>query len=571
MGRNMKIGKRLAIGAAVILLLMNAIAILSAYGLRELLSEAKPISDVSLPGVYYTLKVCDAVSTVDGLESQSLVWGVDGYSRVASDVEEKLAVVDYGMTGLAAVEADARFGTLRTDLVQRVEEWRDGHDRFMLTVKAAEEAGDEALLAQARQQTIDSNEALFHAVEDAADALTAHLRTQAQAQEDLMLLTQSRIEIVLLVSSGLLLLFGIAVATILIRSITDPLREAVEFSGALAEGDLTKHIEVKGRDEFAQMLVAMTRMNEELRNVIGGIRGMADNVGSGSRQTSSSAQQLSLGATEQAAAAEEVSSSIEQMTANIRQNAENAQQTERIALKAAADIGVGGEAVSQTVDAMKQIAGRIVIIEDIARQTNMLALNAAIEAARAGEHGKGFAVVAAEVRKLAESSQTAAAEITKLADSSVAVAEQAGEMFARLVPSIQQTAELVQEISASSAEQDRGAEQISRSIIQLDHVIQQNASASEEMASTAEELSSQAQQMQEAVGFFKVEAGALRSGSADFASGATAIAGSASVNAAPTLQRFGAATGHPSSAKVHQVDLDMRGGKDDIDKEFESF
>jgi methyl-accepting chemotaxis protein len=213
---------------------------------------------------------------------------------------------------------------------------------------------------------------------------------------------------------------------------------------------------------------------------------------------------MSQGTTEQAASTEEASSSIEEMNATIRQNADNAMQTEKIAQKSANDAQESGAAVADAVTAMKQIAEKIGIIEEIARQTNLLALNAAIEAARAGEHGKGFAVVAAEVRKLAERSQTAAAEISQLSGSSVDVAERAGSMLAKLVPDIQKTAELVQEISASSKEQAGGADQINGAIQQLNQVVQQNAGAAEEMSSTAEELASQADQLQTTVAFFKV-------------------------------------------------------------------
>jgi methyl-accepting chemotaxis protein len=213
---------------------------------------------------------------------------------------------------------------------------------------------------------------------------------------------------------------------------------------------------------------------------------------------------MSQGATEQAASTEEASSSIEEMNATIKQNADNALQTEKIAQKSAADAQESGKAVTDAVLAMKQIAQKINIIEEIARQTNLLALNAAIEAARAGEHGKGFAVVAAEVRKLAERSQTAAAEISDLSGSSMEVAERAGTMLAKLVPDIQKTAELVQEISASSKEQSSGADQINGAIQQLNQVVQQNAGAAEEMSSTAEELSGQADQLQNAVAYFKV-------------------------------------------------------------------
>jgi methyl-accepting chemotaxis protein len=202
---------------------------------------------------------------------------------------------------------------------------------------------------------------------------------------------------------------------------------------------------------------------------------------------------------------------MEEMASSIKQNADNSGQTERIADKSAADATEGGKAVSETVSAMKEIAIKISIIEEISRQTNLLALNAAIEAARAGEHGKGFAVVASEVRKLAERSQAAAGEISTLSTRSVQVAEVAGEKLNKMVPDIQKTAELVQEISASCKEQDTGAEQINLAIQQLDSVIQQNASASEEMASTSEELSGQAELLKDTISFFRIDNNGSRS------------------------------------------------------------
>jgi methyl-accepting chemotaxis protein len=192
------------------------------------------------------------------------------------------------------------------------------------------------------------------------------------------------------------------------------------------------------------------------------------------------------------------------MNATIRQNADNAVQTEKIARKSAVDAQESGGAVTDAVTAMKQIAQKIGIIEEIARQTNLLALNAAIEAARAGEAGKGFAVVASEVRKLAERSQTAAAEISNLSGSSVDIAVRAGTMLATLVPDIQKTAELVQEISAASKEQAGGADQINSAIQQLNRVVQQNAGAAEEMSTMAEQLSSQAEQLQSSIAFFRL-------------------------------------------------------------------
>lgn len=289
-----------------------------------------------------------------------------------------------------------------------------------------------------------------------------------------------------------------------LNAMADGLEQKAQLAGAIAGGDLT--VDVQLASEKDQLGKALQTMAEVLNEVIQQVIVASENVASGSQALAASSQEMSQGATEQSASAEEASSSIEEMTANIRQNTDNAMQTEKIAVQSAEEAEQGGKAVADTVVAMKEIADKIVIIEEIARQTNLLALNAAIEAARAGEHGKGFAVVAAEVRKLAERSQSAAGEINSLSVSSVEVAELAGKMLDNIVPNIQKTSELVQEIAAASREQDAGAEQINNSIQQLDRVIQQNAAATEEMASTSEELTSQSDQLREMMGFFKVKA-----------------------------------------------------------------
>jgi methyl-accepting chemotaxis protein len=279
------------------------------------------------------------------------------------------------------------------------------------------------------------------------------------------------------------------------------MHEVTHAAEEIAHGNLT--VGVRERSAQDKLMQALSSMVAGLTRTVTDIRTIAGEVGSASQSISAASVQVSNGATAQAASAEEASSSMEEMVSNIKQNADNAQQTEKIATKSAKDAQESGKSVLEAVAAMKEIANKISIIEEIARQTNLLALNAAIEAARAGEHGKGFAVVAAEVRKLAERSQKAAGEINQLSGTTVKVSERAGEMLEKLVPDIQKTAELVQEITAASKEQDTGSEQINKALQQLEKVIQQNASAAEEMASTTEELTGQSDQLITALGFFQ--------------------------------------------------------------------
>jgi methyl-accepting chemotaxis protein len=296
-----------------------------------------------------------------------------------------------------------------------------------------------------------------------------------------------------------------AISLWIISSIASSIEKARNSLKAVSEGDLTVKIENTSNDEIGDLVDQLRISVDRIKEVISFVVNAAENIASASQQMSSSSQQMSQGSTEQAASAEEVSSSMEEMVSNIQQNTDNSQQTEKIALKASDDISQGSIAVNQTVTSMKEIAGKVTIIEEIARQTNLLALNAAVEAARAGEQGKGFAVVAAEVRKLAERSQFAANEINNLSASSVSVAEKSGKLLMEIVPDIQKTARLVQEISAASIEQNTGADQVNNAIQQLNQVIQQNAATAEEMAASSEELASQAEQLQQTISFFKIE------------------------------------------------------------------
>ena len=351
-----------------------------------------------------------------------------------------------------------------------------------------------------------------------------------------------------------------------VNRMTVNLRATAALADQIADGDLT--VRVKPLSDKDALGLALGRMVERLQGVVADAIAAADNVSAGSQELSAASEQVSQGATEQASSAEEASASMEEMASNIKQNADNAAQTEKIARQSAKDAETSGEAVTRAVEAMRTIAEKITIVQEIARQTDLLALNAAVEAARAGEHGRGFAVVASEVRKLAERSQTAATEIGAVSSDTVKAAQSAGDMLTSLVPNIRKTAELVAEISAACREQDIGASQINEAIQQLDKVTQQNASASEEMSATSEELAAQAEELQTSIAYFRTEAGG--------GSASRRPVARAAVKRAPAPVARKAATSRPTvavqQARASGFALDLtNGGPDAGDADFKDY
>jgi methyl-accepting chemotaxis protein len=268
-------------------------------------------------------------------------------------------------------------------------------------------------------------------------------------------------------------------------------------------GDFSQRIDARGRAEFhARLCERFNQLLDTVSHTIAEVGSAAGELGSASAQVSQTSQSLAQAASQQAAAVEQTSASLHEISDSVLRNANSASRTDGIATQAAAQAVEGSASVVRTVDAMKSIAAKIRVIDDIAYQTNLLALNAAIEAARAGEHGKGFAVVASEVRKLAERSQVAAQEIGQLAGTSVDMAERAGELLERMLPSIRETSELVQAIASSSGEQSEGVAQITAAINHLGASTQQTAAGSEQLSATAEELSAQATRLHDLMAAF---------------------------------------------------------------------
>ncbi len=295
-----------------------------------------------------------------------------------------------------------------------------------------------------------------------------------------------------------------------IRSITSRLKSVLYIAGQLAQGQLAVKIAPSSKDEIGNLETSIRSLKDQLNIIIGNTQESSESMQIAAKEVASTSQAIAQATSEQAANVEQTSASIEQMAASIAQNSDNANNTNSIASESVIAAQHGGEAVTETLGAMNQIAEKISIIEDIAYQTNILALNASIEAARAGSHGRGFAVVADEVRKLAERSGDAAQDISNLATNSVQIANQAGSLIGEIIPQIQQTADLVQEISSASEEQATGTNQISLAMTNLDQTTQQNAAVSEQLAATSEEIAHQVQLVQQQMSFFSVDKTALQ-------------------------------------------------------------
>jgi methyl-accepting chemotaxis protein len=498
MFKNLRIGVRLGISFGFLVLLLTSIAALSYMRLSQLNYEINDLVNDRFPKTVWANDVIDNLNNAGLILRNSLLVKSDEAAQELSRLPEASKAITQDMDKLEKNIRSAEGQKYLVKVVEARKLYVADMNTFLEMHKAGKrEEALELLLTRMRKSQagyVDTINDLVHYQSDMMKEMGDKANTLASETQRL----------VLIISIGSVLL-AIGFAFGVTRSITRPLNEAVDVANQLAAGDLTVKIEVHSRDETGKLLAAMRLMVNKLSQIIGEVRSSADALSSASEEVSATAQSISQATSEQAASVEETSASIDQMSASINQNTDNSKVTDGMASQAARQAVEGGQAVKETVAAMKSIAGKIGIIDDIAYQTNLLALNAAIEAARAGEHGKGFAVVAAEVRKLAERSQIAAQEIGELAGGSVGKAEGAGKLLDEMVPLISKTSDLVQEIAAASTEQSSGVGQINTAMDQLNQITQQNASASEELAATAEEMSGQAMQLQELMAFFKVD------------------------------------------------------------------
>jgi methyl-accepting chemotaxis protein len=492
--------------------------------------------------------------------------GSDAFREQAEGRAENIAQIADRMESYAALVDEPWSQEKVAQFWPLFEAWRASGDGLVRDLSDQRSADQTDVLQRRSLLELDGQ---FSAMRDVIDAISGEMEAIIHHETEIAetMFEQNRM-VLLSVASATVLASLIAAAWILL-SLSRGLTRSVALVRRVGSGDLTETAVVRGRDEVAELLQGQNAMILRLREVVGEVSRGAAQVASGSSEAAATATQLSQGATEQAAATEEASSAVEQMAANIKQTAHSASETETVAKTSAANARASGAAVAGAVAAMRTIANRIMVVQEIARQTDLLALNAAVEAARAGEHGRGFAVVASEVRKLAERSQTAAGEISALSASTVQAAEDAGRMLEQLVPDIERTAELVTTISHASQELATGASQINLAIQQLDQVTQQNTSASERMAMAAEGLSAQAEGLRAAMGYFRTPhaepAGAARAEAARPAPARPTPRGRPGASPAPS-----GTPGNPLRPAIQGggFDFDLGPAEDDLDAQF---
>ncbi|WP_342321008.1 methyl-accepting chemotaxis protein [Kosakonia sp. BYX6] len=342
------------------------------------------------------------------------------------------------------------------------------------------------------------------------------IRMQTETRNN-ELYQQTRLMLMLVMA--LTLIASLLITWWLVRSITQPLAQAVSIARNVASGDLRSSFAISGRDETAELMRALQEMNGNLAHIVTGVRSSTENIAGASQQIASGSSELSSRNEAQASAIEETAASMEELTSVVKNNAENSRIASDITREAMRVANQGGEVVERVVTTMSEInqlsteiSSIIDVIDSIAFQTNILALNAAVEAARAGTEGRGFAVVASEVRALAQRSAKAAKEISDLIQRSVTridegdkLVKNAGNAMDEIVQSVERVSQLVETISQASTEQSVGIEQVHVAITHMDETTQQNAMLSQESSTAAQAMQQQAEQLLEMVRIFKLQ------------------------------------------------------------------
>ncbi|STR26331.1 Serine chemoreceptor protein [Janthinobacterium lividum] len=510
---HLRIGTRLAAGFALVLLLSvisTSYALYSAHVNAEATRQMmeKPLAKERLVSDWYVLiysaiaRTSMIAKSTDETLSNVFADTIADSTKQGSELLKKIE---------ALLDSDEEKAIFKSSIAERVK-YQDAKTLVM----NARKAGD---AAQAESTYRDSFAPAAAKYQNNVKALLSQQRQAIDATAQAIETANGRSFTLLLTLCALVVALGSVCAWLITRSITVPLQAAVKVAETVAAGDLRTHFGKAASDEIGDLMRALHGMNEALRKVVSEVQTGTNAIATASGEIAAGNQDLSARTEQQASSLEETASSMEELTSTVKQNADNARQANQMAVAASGVAERGGSIVSQVVDTMgaidtasTKIVDIIGVIDGIAFQTNILALNAAVEAARAGEQGRGFAVVATEVRSLAQRSAAAAREIKTLIGDSVEqvnngtrLVQQAGSTMGEVVDSVRRVTDIMAEITAASAEQSLGIDQVNQAIAQMDQVTQQNAALVEEAAAAAESMQDQAARLAQVAAGFQLD------------------------------------------------------------------